>query len=432
MKRNMRAGVEDRWHRPAQRGDQIPYPADDSGPGSWCMDPKHGEPGTLVTTTRHGRGHRWQVRWVDDGGNERSKSFDRKVNAQRHMTGVTTAIATGTYADPRRSVVTFGTVAETWIKAKEAAKRAPKTVAGYQSLLETLILPKWENVALRDIDHAAIQDWITWLSTDPAARQRKGGEGGLSPARVIQANQVVRQVLSYAVRAKYLAVNPAADIELPSKPQGKEIALSHDQVRALADEIANAEGALRHRSDTVPARTSPQALATMVRLLAYAGLRYGECVALRVGDVDTERRRLAVSRSITGVRGQGRVEGGTKTHQRRGVPILTARLADELERLIAGRDPSEFLFPGPDGGAMSVGWFRVRFDRATAALGLEGVTPHTLRHTAGSLALASGASVVTVQKLLGHRNATTTMNVYSHQLPDDFDNLAAAMDRATT
>jgi integrase len=80
---------------------------------------------------------------------------------------------------------------------------------------------------------------------------------------------------------------------------------------------------------------------------------------------------------------------------------------------------------------MTTGWFRVRFDKAAAKAGLENVTPHNLRHTAGSLALASGASVVTVQKLLGHRNATTTLNVYAHQLPDDFDNLAAAMDKAT-
>jgi integrase len=169
-----------------------------------------------------------------------------------------------------------------------------------------------------------------------------------------------------------------------------------------------------------------------VRFLAYSGLRYGECVALRVGSVDTDNRRVMVAKSITQVRRQGPVEGETKTHQRRSAPILTTALAEELKQVVQERDPSEFLLPGPDGGAMTIGWFRARFDTAVAKLGVAGVTPHTLRHSAVSLALQSGASVATVQKLLGHRNATTTMNVYSHMLPDDFDNLAAAMDRATS
>jgi len=436
MKRNVRAGVEDRWHREPRKGENVLYPADDSGPGCWCVDGKHGQSGTLVTTARHGQGKRWLARWVDDAGNERSKAFDRKAEAQQHITGVTTALATGTYADPQRSAVTFGTVAETWIKGKESARRAPKTIGGYRSLLETLILPKWEDVPLRDIDHAGLQDWFNWLSSSPDARQRKGnGKGGLGAARVIQTQQVVHQVLTYAIRAKYIATNPADYIELPSKPQSKEIALSHEQVRMLAQETANAEGALRHRSDTVQARTSPQALATMVRLLAYAGLRYGECTALRVGSVDVDKRRIMVGRSITGVRGKGRVEGDTKTHQQRNVPILTTALAVELGKVVDGRDPREFLFPGPHGESMSIGWFRVRFDKAVAKLGLEGVTPHTLRHTAGSLAISespTATGVLLASKLLGHRNLTTTANTYSHMLDGDFDTLAAVMDKAAS
>ena len=413
VKRSTRGGVEDRWHRDPRRGEHVPYPADHPGAGSWCLDKRHADPATLVTTARHGHGKRWLARWVDHDGNERSRSFDRKHEGQAHIAEVTGKLATGAYADPRRSGVTFGTVAETWIKTKEAAKRAPKTVAGYRGLLDVVILPKWKDERLRDIDHERLQGWVTWLATDPAARRHKknGDEtAGLSPARVTQAHQIVHQVFAYAVRAKYVAANPADSIELPRKDQGEKIALTHDQVRRIADESGE--------------------VGTMVRTLAYTGVRYGECAALRVGDVDAERRRITVGRSITGVRGRGRVEGPTKTHQIRTVPILTASLADELKQLVKDRDPSEFLFPGPDGEAMTIGWFRVRFDKAAAKVGLENVTPHNLRHTAGSLALASGASVVTVQKLLGHRNAITTMNVYSHMLPDDFDNLAAAMDTA--
>lgn len=412
IKRGIRAGVEDRWHRPARRGEQVGWPADQVDGPIWCTDPEHAKTaGTMVCTARHGQGKRWLARWVDHDGQERSKAFDRRLDAQRHVDGTTAALTTGTYADPQRSAVTFGTVAETWIEAKEGANRAPKTVAGYRSLLETVVLPKWRDEHLRDIGHGRMQAWVTWLATAPEARQRGKRDGkGLSPARVVQAHQVVHQVLAYAVRAKYVAVNAADNIELPRRDAAEKVALSHEQVRLLA------EG-----SDDI---------ATMVRTLAYTGVRFGECVALRVGDVDTERRRLLVARSITGVRGRGRLEGPTKTHQVRSVPILTASLVAELKQVVKDRDPAEFLFPGPDGNAMTVGWFRVRFDKACATAGLTGITPHTLRHTAGSLALASGASVVTVQKLLGHRNATTTMNVYAHQLPDDFDNLAAAMDAA--
>ncbi len=383
----------------------------------------------MVCTLRHGQGKRWLARWVDHDGAERTKAFDRRADAQKHIDTTTTAINSGTYADPQRSAVTFGTVAEAWIKTKEAANLAPKTLGDYRGLLDVVILPKWRDFPLREIDHERLQQWFTWLSSDPAARKhirKSDPDAGLSPARVIQTHNVVRQVLGYAIRSKYVVADPTSGIVLPSKPQSKDLALTHEQVRRLADETANA--AVRERSDTRPALAP---LAAMVRFLSYSGIRFGEAAALRVSDVDLAKHCVNVSKGITGVRGRGRVQGDTKTHQRRPVPILTAVCVEELRQAAEGRDSDEFLFPGPDGGAMTVGWFRVRLDKAVAKLGLDGVTPHTLRHTAGSLALSEGASVVTVQKLLGHRNATTTMNVYSHMLPDDFANLAAAMDKAT-
>ncbi|MBX9640076.1 MAG: site-specific integrase, partial [Mycobacteriaceae bacterium] len=82
MKRGTRAGVEDRWHREPKQGEEPPWPADSAGPGCWCIDPKHGQPATLVTTARHGQGRRWLARWVDDDGQERSKAFVRKAEAQ--------------------------------------------------------------------------------------------------------------------------------------------------------------------------------------------------------------------------------------------------------------------------------------------------------------------------------------------------------------
>jgi integrase len=84
-------------------------------------------------------------------------------------------------------------------------------------------------------------------------------------------------------------------------------------------------------------------------VLAYGGLRYGELAALRVADVDTTRRRLKVSRSMTAVAAMGMVEGGTKTHQTRSVP-LPAFVMDMLAEQITGKSPADLVFPYHDGG----------------------------------------------------------------------------------
>src|SRR6185437_3856847 len=104
VRRSARAGVEDRWHRPARKGEQIGWPADRGDGPVWCVDSRHGKtPETLVCTARHGQGNRWLARWVDHHGQERSKSFDRRAEAQLQIDGTTTALSTGTYADPQRS-----------------------------------------------------------------------------------------------------------------------------------------------------------------------------------------------------------------------------------------------------------------------------------------------------------------------------------------
>jgi hypothetical protein len=220
VNRSVRAGVEDRWHRSPKPGEQVPYPADHTGHGVWCTDPRHGAPATLVSSARHGVGLRWLARWVDHDGNERSKAFARKAEAQHHVAEVTTQLTSGTYADPSRGAVTFATVAEPWFDSKSGLK--PKTHAGYRSLLDVVVLPRSTDTPLRNITHADVQAWVHTLATDPTARRRKASTAraasdaaGLSAARVIQAYQVLRQVLRYAVRARYISVNPAEDVQLP-------------------------------------------------------------------------------------------------------------------------------------------------------------------------------------------------------------------------
>jgi integrase len=381
MKRNRRAGVEDRWTKTVR---------DESGNAR------------TVPSARHGKGMRWLARYVDDRGREHTKAFGRKSDAQQWLDKETADHVAGTWTDPKLSGQTFGALAERWIKTK--ATRAPKTVAGYRSLLDTLILPRWADVALRDMSFDDIQEWVSGLSVNGSVRF----DGrGLSAGRVIQAYQVVSQVLRFAVRAKHLPANPADGIELPRQREAAQRYLTHEQLHRLAV----ASGRFR----------------TMVLMLGYCGLRFGEAAALRCADVNCKTRRIRVSRSVTYVTRKGLVEGDTKNHTTRSVPVPRF-LAPLLDTELAGKDGDGLVFPSRRGSYLTESELRWVFDPAATAIGAEGLTPHELRHTCASLAIAGGANVKVLQTLLGHKTATLTLDRYGHLFPDDLDRIADAFD----
>ena len=122
--------------------------------------------------------------------------------------------------------------------------------------------------------------------------------------------------------------------------------------------------------------------------------------------------RRWVPASVTEV--GGRLEFGTpKTHQQRTVP-LPATLAESLARHCEGKQGDGLLMTTASGTVLRLrNWRRAVFDPAVRTAGLSDVTPHDLRHTAASLAVASGATVKSVQRMLGHASAAMTLDVYS-------------------
>ncbi|ORA38714.1 tyrosine-type recombinase/integrase [Mycobacterium aquaticum] len=376
--RNDRAGIDDRWHKQVRRPD-----------------------GTMATerSSVYGKVTRWRVRWVVDG-REHTKVFEKKVDAQAFLNTLTAEVVKGRYVSPHKSSALFRDIAEEWIEGKSA--RAPKTVAGYRSLLDTLILPRWGDVKLSGITHGEVQKWITGLSVNGSVRT----EGkGLSASRVIQTHQCLSAVLKYAMRTERIGKNVADGIELPGKGQSERRYLTHKQLQTLA---ANTER-----------------FQTLTLVLGYCGLRFGEAVALRRQDVNDGK--ITVRRSVTFVTGKGLTEGGTKTGKIRWVPVpafLWKRLKAELPV-----DADALVFPGKDGW-LTNGEYRWQFDPAATKTGVEGLVPHELRHTTASLAISAGANILAVQRLLGHQTASMTLDRYGHLFSDDLEQVAKGLDAA--
>ncbi|GIF15137.1 hypothetical protein Ate01nite_51690 [Actinoplanes teichomyceticus] len=143
------------------------------------------------------------------------------------------------------------------------------------------------------------------------------------------------------------------------------------------------------------------------------------------------RRRVNVAVVFSEVRGE-LIEGTPKNHQRRSVPIPRF-LVEELAAHVAGKSRDALVFTSPNGGPLRNTNFRPRFfTPAAESVGLTGLTPHDLRHTAASLAVAAGANVKAVQRMLGHASAAMTLDVYADLFEGDLDHVADRLDQTAT
>jgi integrase len=126
---------------------------------------------------------------------------------------------------------------------------------------------------------------------------------------------------------------------------------------------------------------------------------------------------------------RGHLTWGTpKTHQARSVPVPKF-LVDLLTEVLAGKGLDDLVFTTMTGKPLrNLNFRRDVFDPAAADVGLEGLTPHELRHTAASLAVSAGANVKAVQKMLGHASAAMTLDVYTGLFDADLDAVAVQLD----
>lgn len=369
------------------RHQQRKYVRDDAGRA--VLDDVTGKPQSVVV------GEVWRARYRDAAGREHARHFKRKSDAQRWLDTVTASVVTGSYVDPKRAAITVQTMADSWL-ANPAW--SPATRARNESIVRRHIIPRWGRARLATLDHEALQAWVNELAA-----------GQLAPATVRKTVGVLHGVLEAAVRGRRIPRNPADGLALPRAGVAKRRYLDAVQVEALASAAGE--------------------YAPVIYVLAYCGLRWGEVAALQVGDVDLARRRLTVERSVTEV--NGHLEwGAPKDHQRRSVPF-PAFLTDALTTASARRADHDPLFVSTGGGVLRVrNARRDWFDRAAATAGVSGLTPHELRHTAASLAIAAGASVLGVQRMLGHEKASMTLDVYSDLFEEDLDAVGARLDAA--
>jgi len=271
----------------------------------------------------------------------------------------------------------------------------------YGRLLATFALRYFDReLRVRDLDRAAVQRFVDWLTSLP------GRNGRLCDRSVANALTPLRAALDAAVAEGLLEQNPADGVVLPRRRGGR--GWEFKERRFLTREE------LPRLLAEVPPKWRP-----LFDMLAVTGLRISEAIALRWSDLelDSATPRLRVSRAIV----RGVVAAPKSRHGARLVP-LPRDLATTLGALRPPEAPDDALvFPGrAAGGSADVGSLRRRvLAPAAERAGLAGIGFHTLRHTCASLLIESGFSVLRLQRWMGHHSPAFTLERYGHLLDDD-------------
>lgn len=343
------------------------------------------------------KGKRYVVRYRTPERRQSAKrGFKTKRDAELYLASVETSKARGEYIDATAARTTIDSLGAQWLANQTHLK--PSSLRPLEIAWRLHVEPRWGRVAVGDVRHSDVQAWVTALTA------------GRSATTVLRAYGVLAGILDVAVRDRRIPNNVARGARLPRKVARAHRYLTHQQVH----DLAKASG--KH--------------GTLVLVLAYTGLRWGEVTALRVRDVDMKRRRIVVSENAVEV-GSVTIVGTPKSHKRRSVAFPTF-LAEPLATAIDGRQPNDLLFAGRFGEHLkrATRGERTWFKAALVSAGIEPMTVHDLRHTAASLAISAGANVKAVQRMLGHASAAMTLDVYADLFDDDLDAVANALDAA--
>lgn len=342
-------------------------------------------------------GKKWLVQYrTPDHKPTMKRGFTTKRDAERWFATIEVDMMKGAYVAPSRGLVSVRNLYDEWVSSLVVSKN---TLATRKSTWTNHVEPRWGATNIGDVTVVEVEKWVKQM--------QKAGTGVPTMENAVG---VLRMVCKHAVKTHRIIANPAENISLPKRAHTSRNYLTHGQVAMLVEELD--EGA------------------TMVRFLAYTGLRWGEMAGLRVADFDMLRRTIDVRTSTT----DGEETGTTKNGERRTVP-LPKFLASDLSRLMEGKGRDSLVFTTADGTRMDNDNYRKRaFSAAVKRCAARdvmfptGLTLHDLRHTAASLAVSVGANPLVVQRMLGHKSAAMTLDVYSDLFDTDLHTVADALD----
>ena len=286
--------------------------------------------------------------------------------------------------------------AERWLSEYAEPTLRASTVRGYRSLIKSYIAPALGDRQLRGIRQKDVQRFYNALKR---RRVERGGEAvPIADSTVRKAHLLLHEIMDAAVSARLISRNPTNGTKVPKANYAPKAILNEEQLDRFMDAI---------RSEPVWYDFFYTEITT--------GLRRGEICGLKWSDLDENGGRLTVRRTVKKGPGGELEVGETKTEKgMRTILLPTSTLEVLKERRKSA--VTDWIFPSPRDPekpvAPSSAYHRLKVILKNA--GLPDIRFHDLRHTFATHALTSGVDAKTLSGILGHTNASFTLDTYTH------------------
>ena len=330
----------------------------------------------------------WRARYRDAAGKEHAQHFARKVDAQRWIDEITTALVTGQYVDPKAGRVTVKEYAEQrWVPSLVHVR--PASLELYRGHLRNHVLPAFGGRPIGTLRRTDCKTFVAALATH------------LAPSTVGTVYAVLRMVMQAAVDDGLVPSNPCSRVPLP------RVAL-----RARANAGTN-------RGRAGLSRACPLLGDGVARCGCWSAP--GRALGLTAARVDFLRRRIFVEEQVQGLSGCEPTLVPLKTPSSRRVVPVDEVVLEAVTTHMRGwqQGPGGLLVTNRLGRPVRRSSFGDCWRDAVEAVGAPaGTRFHELRHFYASTLIHAGLHPKEIQVRLGHASITETMDTYGHLFPD--------------
>jgi len=367
--------------------------------------------GVKVRQKVKGKGQPWWV-FITHNKKRTSRQIGDRAAAETVASKIRAKLQLGEFGfdEEKKSIPLFKDFAQGFMETYSPMNHKESTTESYQQVLDRHLLPYFGDMPLNEITRKDIKKFIGEKQRQRVSKGKRGTKKKkrLSAGTIRILKAYLSSILTEAVDDELIAFNPAARTgKLIKKGKAKEI------FPFTWDEKAKFEKAMQKQYP----RYYPLFL-TALR----TGMRLGELIALRPGDLDFNGGFIEIRRAFS----RGRLTTPKSGKSRR--VDMSNGLAETLKQYLISRktetlkkgwgEPPELLFYSTTGTKIDINNLRKQvFYKCLEKAGLRRIRIHDLRHTYATLRIAKGDNILDVSKQLGHHSIKITLDTYAHWMP---------------